>query len=441
MYANNTTLNSGQLSGRRSWFVEQTESRLARGSYECAIVSIDVCDFKIINLIFGHAVGDRMLGYIYNAISASLEPDEIVVRDTADVFYAFFHTKDKQAILERLGQIRRNLDALVLVDAAYSPYLEMRFGVYLPTGGEETVELMLELANMARKHSPRELIVSEACFYNPDRVATKLQEKERIAHLIEALEQRQFIIHLQPKVSLSTQKIVGAEALVRWNRPGVGVVSPGEFIPLLERYRLVHRIDVYVFEEVCALLVRWKCEKRPLFPLSLNLSRQTLEIPNLLLHFESVCKSLDVDPGLIELEITESSAISNYDKVRDFIRQLKEIGFKCSLDDFGFGYSSLGCLNELMIDSVKLDRSFFVNRERDDKARIIIKAVTDLASALGCQTVAEGIEDQDQLKNLRQTSCNVVQGFIFFRPMPVEAFEEQADSERGNGSKPEAQAD
>ncbi|MFR3028600.1 MAG: EAL domain-containing protein, partial [Sutterella wadsworthensis] len=241
MYANNTTLNSGQLSGRRSWFVEQTESRLARGSYECAIVSIDVCDFKIINLIFGHAVGDRMLGYIYNAISASLEPDEIVVRDTADVFYAFFHTKDKQAILERLGQIRRNLDALVLVDAAYSPYLEMRFGVYLPTGGEETVELMLELANMARKHSPRELIVSEACFYNPDRVATKLQEKERIAHLIEALEQRQFIIHLQPKVSLSTQKIVGAEALVRWNRPGVGVVSPGEFIPLLERYRLVHR--------------------------------------------------------------------------------------------------------------------------------------------------------------------------------------------------------
>lgn len=300
MYANNTTLNSGQLSGRRSWFVEQTESRLARGSYECAIVSIDVCDFKIINLIFGHAVGDRMLGYIYNAISASLEPDEIVVRDTADVFYALFHTKDKQAILERLGQIRRNLDALVLVDAAYSPYLEMRFGVYLPTGGEETVELMLELANMARKHSPRELIVSEACFYNPDRVATKLQEKERIAHLIEALEQRQFIIHLQPKVSLSTQKIVGAEALVRWNRPGVGVVSPGEFIPLLERYRLVHRIDVYVFEEVCALLARWKREKRPLFLLSLNLSRLTLEIPNLLLHFESVCKSLDVDPGLIE---------------------------------------------------------------------------------------------------------------------------------------------
>lgn len=434
MYANNTTLNSGQLSGRRSWFVEQTGCRLAKGVCDFAIVSIDVCDFKIINLIFGHDVGDRMLGYIYNAISASLETDEIVVRDTADVFYALFHTNDKRAILERLGQIRRNLDALVLVDAAFSPYLEMRFGVYLPTGGEESVELMLELANMARKHSPRELILSEACFYDPARMNNKLQEKECIAHLVEALEQRQFIIHLQPKVSVETNRIVGGEALVRWNRPGAGIVSPGEFIPLLERYRLIHRIDVYVFEEVCRLLARWKRERRPLCPLSLNLSRQTLEIPNLLLHFESVCRQLDVDPSLIEIEITESSVIRDFDKVRDFIRQLKDIGFKCSLDDFGFGYSSLGCLNELMIDSVKLDRSFFVNREHDDKARIIIKAVTDLASALGCQTVAEGIEDQAQLSSLKQTSCNIVQGYVFYRPMPVEEFERKTDAEASSAA-------
>ena len=153
MYANNTTLNSGQFSRRRSWFVEKTEARLAEGAYDFAIVSIDVCDFKVVNLIFGHDAGDRMLGCIYNAILACLGDDEVVVRDTADVFYALFHSNDKQEILDRLAKIRRNLDALVLVDKAYAPYLEARFGVYLPTGDEESVQQMLECANMARKYS------------------------------------------------------------------------------------------------------------------------------------------------------------------------------------------------------------------------------------------------------------------------------------------------
>lgn len=206
MYANNTTLNSGQFSRRRSWFVEKTEARLAEGAYDFAIVSIDVCDFKVVNLIFGHDAGDRMLGCIYNAILACLGDDEVVVRDTADVFYALFHSNDKQEILDRLAKIRRNLDALVLVDKAYAPYLEARFGVYLPTGDEESVQQMLECANMARKYSDRELLLSEACFYNPDRAFEKLQEKEHISHLFEALEKRQFVVYLQPKVSLKTQK-------------------------------------------------------------------------------------------------------------------------------------------------------------------------------------------------------------------------------------------
>lgn len=428
MYANNTTLNSGQFSRRRSWFVEKTEARLAEGAYDFAIVSIDVCDFKVVNLIFGHDAGDRMLGCIYNAILACLGDDEVVVRDTADVFYALFHSNDKQEILDRLAKIRRNLDALVLVDKAYAPYLEARFGVYLPTGDEESVQQMLECANMAREYSDRELLLSEACFYNPDRAFEKLQEKERISHLFEALEKRQFVVCLQPKVSLKTQKIIGAEALIRWNRPGVGIVSPGEFIPLLERYRLVHHIDLFVFEEVCRILAEWKHRNMPNLPISLNLSRQTIEIPNLLPHFQSVCKSLDVDPGLIELEITETSAIKSYDRVREFIGQLKNFGFKCSIDDFGSGYSSLGCLSELKVDSVKLDRSFFVNHDRN-KAGIIVNAVADLAAMLGYQTVAEGIETEEQLTDLKQTSCNAVQGFYFFRPMPVEDFEHQAESE------------
>lgn len=428
MYANNTTLNSGQFSDRRSWFVEKVKARLTKGVHDFAIVSIDVCDFKAINWIFGHKAGDRMLGSVYNAILAGLDDDEVVVRDTADVFYALLHSKNKRAILDRLAQIRRNLDALVFADEAYSPYLDTRFGVYLPTDNEETVEQMLECANMARKHSHHELLLSDACFYNPDRGLEVLQEKERISHLVEALEKHQFVVYLQPKVSLTTEKIIGAEALVRWNHPNVGIVSPGEFIPLLERHRLVHHVDVFVFEEVCRILAEWKRRNMPLLPISLNLSRQTIEIANLLPHFQSVCKHLDVDPGLIELEITETSAIKSYDKVRELIDQLKNFGFKCAIDDFGFGYSSLSCLSELKVDIVKLDRSFFVNHDRN-KAKIIVNAATDLAGMLGYHTVAEGIETQEQLAELKQTSCNAVQGFYFFRPMPVEDFEQLAKSE------------
>ncbi|WP_443744221.1 putative bifunctional diguanylate cyclase/phosphodiesterase [Sutterella sp.] len=428
MYANNTTLNSGQFSGRRSWFVEKVQARLAEGVHDFAIVSIDVCEFKVINLIFGSDAGDRMLGNIYNAILACLGNDEVVVRDTADIFYALFHSTDKQAILNRLAQIRRNLDALVFADEAYSPYLETRFGVYMPTDNEESVEQMLECANMARKHSGRELLLSDACFYNLDRAFERLQEKERISHLSEALGKHQFVVYLQPKVSLTTEKIIGAEALVRWNRPDVGIVSPGEFIPLLERYRLVHHVDVFVFEKVCRMLAEWKSRSMPILPISLNLSRQTIEIPDLLSHLQSVCKSLDVDPSLIELEITETLAVKSYDKVRKFIDQLKNFGFKCSIDDFGFGYSSLGCLSELKVDSVKLDRSFFVNHDCN-KAGIIVKAVTDLAAMLEYHTVAEGIETEEQLAALKQTNCNTVQGFYFFRPMSVEDFEHQVESE------------
>lgn len=436
MYANNTTLNSGMLSGRRSWFVQQAEKRLEGHIKEYAFVSFDVCDFKIINLIFGHDTGNRMLGFIYNAIDKAIGPGEVVVRDTADVFYALFHTQNKEAILERLYQIRRNLDAVALVDADYSPYLEMRFGVYLPNDPEESVEKMLEYANMARKHSPRELILSEACFYDKSRVRDKLMEKERVAHLIEALEQDQFVVYLQPKVSLTTNRIAGAEALVRWRRPNVGVVAPGDFIPLLERYRLVHRIDIFVFEQVCQMLARWQEEGRQLYPISVNLSRQTLEIQNLLKHFAGVCMKYGVSPSYIELEITESSAIGNFEKVRRFITELKHIGFRCSLDDFGFGYSSLGCLNELKVDSVKLDKSFFDNLNTSEKSRVIVAAMTNLGRALGCCTVAEGIEDAEQLHYLKQPGCDLVQGYLFYRPMAIEDFELRTEEEGRYGISP-----
>ncbi|MBP3437820.1 MAG: EAL domain-containing protein [Sutterella sp.] len=418
----------------REWFVAEAAAFISSRPKGAALVSLDVSDFKVVNLVFGRRTGDRMLRHIYETVESFLEPGEFLIRDTADIFYAVLATQDRATILERLTAVRSAFDAEMLTGSAHTPYLELRFGVYLPENDGTPVEKMIEYANMARKHSLRNLRVTDKCFYCPERAQHKVEEKQRAAELVEAMEKRQFVVFLQPKVNLKTGRIAGAEALVRWNHPERGILAPGLFIPLLERCRLVHRIDIFVFEEVCRLLAKWQREGRELFPISVNLSRETLDIPNLLPHFKTICDELGVPRRLIEIEITETSFAGSFEKICDFVRSLNAEGFSCSLDDFGFGYSSLGCLQRLPVDTVKLDRSFFVGSFDEERSRMIVSAMTCLANRLGLKTVAEGIEDIEQLDYLKRTCCDMVQGFVFYRPMSAADFEREAFSGRSSNA-------
>ena len=301
----------------REWFVAEAAAFISSRPKGAALVSLDVSDFKVVNLVFGRRTGDRMLRHIYETVESFLEPGEFLIRDTADIFYAVLATQDRATILERLTAVRSAFDAEMLTGSAHTPYLELRFGVYLPENDGTPVEKMIEYANMARKHSLRNLRVTDKCFYCPERAQHKVEEKQRAAELVEAMEKRQFVVFLQPKVNLKTGRIAGAEALVRWNHPERGILAPGLFIPLLERCRLVHRIDIFVFEEVCRLLAKWQREGRELFPISVNLSRETLDIPNLLPHFKTICDELGVPRRLIEIEITETSFAGSFEKICD----------------------------------------------------------------------------------------------------------------------------
>lgn len=242
-------------------------------------------------------------------------------------------------------------------------------------------------------------------------------------------------MYLQPKILLEGEKIGGAEALIRWCHPQWGMIYPSDFIPVFEQSGKICRLDLYVFEEVCALLARWNADGKMLLPISVNLSRQHFKEANFLQEFADIAKRYGIPAGTIELELTESVFFEDQmlEVVKGGISQMHELGFLCSLDDFGAGFSSLGLLKEFDVDTVKLDRRFFKNIE-EKKAQEVVICIVELAKRLGIHTVAEGIETKEQLKFLREAGCDLLQGYLYAKPMPIQEFEVWEDAfKKGNG--------
>lgn len=385
---------------------------------EYSFVSMDVQDFKLINNIYGNRRGDEILCYLYRKITENLRKDEVCGRGGADIFYFILRNQNHDEIKQRLQVLYDD------ISTEESFGLILRFGVYCLLPEAEVLSDVREKANMARKVET--IHVEYSCtFFNQQQQDILVKEKELIDMVDSALENGEFRVYLQPKVRLEDQKVAGAEALVRWKNPQKGFLSPGMFIPLFEKYRLISRLDLYVFEEVCRMLARWSQEGKELCTISVNLSRQNLEQIDFLTKYCEICSKYHVPPKLIEFELTETILFENFDVVRVCIRKMHEIGFHCSLDDFGTGYSSLGLLNALDVDEIKLDRSFFVGKNDNAKGRRIVETILKLAGQLHIRTVAEGIDQVRQVQYVKQSACDMVQGFVFFKPMPIETFEEQ----------------
>lgn len=388
------------------------------------LVSMDICDFKVINNVYGLDAGNKTLCYVYNKVKEVLEDDERVARGSADIFYILLKAKDAKAIITRLHQIYQSINTFLL-NREYVYYLELRFGVYHVYDRKVSIEEMEECANIARKSNQREEKFSYA-FYDESYLKRQLEEKALVSAMVTSLEQGHFEVYLQPKVMLQEHKIEGAEALIRWHHPEQGMLAPGLFIPIFEMHRVIHHLDKFVFEEVCRTLARWKSEGKELSIISINLSRQNLDDPDFLTEYYQICQKYDVPAKYIEIELTESIYIDNSERVQTLIEEMHRLGFMCSLDDFGIGYSSLGMLKDLDIDVIKLDRSFFTGNNNSSKGMMVVETIIRLARQLHMQTVAEGIDTQEQADALRALGCDMIQGFIYYRPMPIAVFEKIA---------------
>lgn len=258
---------------------------------------------------------------------------------------------------------------------------------------------------------------------------TKMKEKMIWEQTVEnemekALIERQFIMYLQPKFSTVTERLGGAEALVRWKRPETGLVPPGMFIPIFENNGFIMKLDDFMIGEVASVQAKWLSEGKRMFPISVNVSRAHFALGNLAEHICDIVDQYGVPHKYIELELTESAFFDDKEVLLDTLMKLKDEGFPLSMDDFGAGYSSLNTLKELPLDVVKLDAEFFRGNDNFDRAHVIVSETISLAKRLRMHIVAEGIETRDQVDYLASENCDLIQGFYFAKPMPVEEFEE-----------------
>ncbi|MDX5700297.1 EAL domain-containing protein, partial [Clostridioides difficile] len=284
---------------------------------------------------------------------------------------------------------------------------------------------IMDRANTARK-TIKGGHKNSFAFYDKEMHKKILKEKEIENSMVDALNNGEFIVYFQPKYSLSDYQIIGAEALVRWDNPQKGLIPPIEFIPVFERNGFIVNIDFYVFEEVCKKIREWMDEGQKVVPISVNLSRMHFVNSNFIEEFKLIVDKYKIPTRLIELELTETAVLDNIEGLLDTMNNLKEKGFVISMDDFGTGYSSLNLLKELPVDILKLDRAFFTEKDESNNEKIVISNVIKMAKELKMKVISEGVETISQVEFLKQIGCDMVQGYLFSKPMPVKEFEKIA---------------
>lgn len=391
---------------------------------KAAVVLLNVRNFKLVNEKLGFGAGNEILRAIYQGIGEQLDGtrDEFAARGEMDHFFLCVSESCSEQIQARVHQMEESINRRLSITHPGN-YLTFAAGCCLV---EDTALDIRTIQDRARVAARDETAVAPGrCVFYNDSIAKRLQrEQELDAQFADAIASRGFQVYLQPKVDLNSGRLRGAEALVRWNHPTLGVISPADFVPLFERSGKICRLDFYVFEEVCRFYKRRKAAGKPWYPVSVNLSRYHFYEEGFLDKFQAAAQACGLPENSVEFELTESMFFdrAHNERIEKSISRMHRMGFRCSMDDFGSGYSSLGILKEFDVDVLKMDRSFFLDME-SEKARDIIRSVVELAAKLRLETVAEGIEKAEQIEFLRAIHCDTVQGYFFSRPLPMDEFE------------------
>lgn len=442
------------VTGRSNYqkFLVDAENILKRvDTSEYGICYCDIKDFKYINELSGREVSDKLLKYFSDALEKTIHKDEAFARVFADTFVILFKNgKNTRSGVSRFESIAQILE--IFPDTFYHGYkIELYGGMYLlgsdyhetphtpfsfgdngsnnkDSAGDNTPERitlidMIDRANTALK-SIRDSGNVRLGFYSEEMHQQKLWETEIATKMELALEQGEFTFFLQPKINiLEGNRVAGAEALVRWNSPDHGLLPPAKFIDFFERNGFIIKLDRYIFEQACKFYKETVLDTgKPRYVMSVNVSRMGLRQPDFIARYAEIKNRFKIPDGCIELEFTESLVAENLEQFMDLVAMCKGIGFMCSLDDFGSGYSSLNVLKNLDVDVLKLDRLFFVTTGNLRRGRVLVENVINLAKSLDMKTVAEGVDQAWQVDELRTMGCDMIQGYIFAKPMPPEEF-------------------
>ena len=302
--------------------------------------------------------------------------------------------------------------------------MHMHVGIYHITDPTVSVSVMCDKAFVAiqRIKDSYQQIISH---YTEEMGQTDQQEKVMIGEFDRAIAAGEFQMYLQPQVSSDGYKVLGAEALVRWDHPVRGILSPGVFVPIFEKSGYITRLDNYMWELACRQLRYWKDQGVDDLHISVNISPMDFYLLNLYETFTALVESYDIDPSRLKLEITETALMEDIAKHLALLAKLRNYGFQVEIDDFGSGYSSLNTLQDIEVDVLKLDMGFLRKTENQERSRVIMHAVIDMSKKLGLTVVTEGVESKEQVEYLTEAGCDIFQGYYFAKPMPVSAFEER----------------
>ena len=385
------------------------------------LLVLDINKFKMINKAYGYKTGDTILNGIAEELEKNLGEQSIICRYSNDYFAVLFEYAED--IRKLISALVKNIENLKINSNVYN--LSVNMGIYKLTDADTNISVAMDKAIIA--HSASKGDVFDKFHIYDEKMEKELEKESKIEQeMYQALMNKEFKVYYQPKMYANSEELYGAEALVRWEHNGK-MIPPSEFVPLFEKNKFILKLDVYVFEQVCNDMKKWKekYSKEPI--ISVNVSRDHFLDEHFLEKYMIIASKYGIDTNKIDLEITESATVEAGIDIIEIMNKMKKLGFLISIDDFGTGYSSLSTLQDMPADILKIDKSFVDRIGKNEKN--MVDYILTIAKELKLTTIAEGVETKEQKDYLLEKGCDIIQGYYYAKPMPEEEFEEYMKKE------------
>lgn len=406
-------------------FVKEAERLLKDTTQAYALIRFNICNFRFINHQYGYAFGDDILKSIAHNLSLSCQDTETCARIEKDTFVMLYHLQDKEKMYKRMYEVKsRLLDCSSL--RRLKQKVQYTAGIYiLEKDNKENIKSMMDKAAFAMKYVENTLDSSKFMYYESWMLQKKNRDDELLEQAKAAMQNQDFKLVIQPQMQLEDDRIVSGEALSRWTLPDGTAVAPDGFISLFEKYGLISKYDFYVLHLLCKTMQRWIRENRKIFPISVNQSRTHLTEPNYIEYFIQVVDSYQIPHELIVFELTESAFTESEKLLQHFMMSLKNAGFQIAIDDFGTGFSGISLLSRVNADILKVDKSLLNGINTSRRQMTIFWKIIEMAHSIGMRVICEGVETKEQLNDIRLLKCDIAQGYLIGKPIPLEEFEEK----------------
>lgn len=404
-------------------FLYKADDLIRYSNEKYAIIVMDIAGFKLINEFCSRKTGDELLVYISDCLREYESDKTAVSHFRADIFALCTPYEKKKELIEIVNHLSDRIRAFPIACKVMPA-----FGICTAYDKTLSASCIQDYAFMAQKTVKGKYFINYAFFDKT--MHDKLKLEKRIENAFdEAIESDQFQLYIQPKVDMQTGRIIGGEALVRWIHPEYGFISPGEFVPVLEKNASVIEMDKFIWKKVFQFISRLKQQDNLELPVSINVSRLHAYDETLVKTLLDFSENYSVNPRLVPLELTESAYSENEELMYQKINSLKEHGFLFSMDDFGSGYSTMNMLVTQPVDEVKIDRAFLFHIE-NPKSQTLVRHSIAMLHELGLSIVVEGVENENQKDFLINSGCRCAQGFLFYKPMPAESFRQLLTSQK-----------